>query len=246
MTFRGKDILKVLDQCAESFTFPMLDNGYIYPAAPRLSLLRSPQDWAMVIEVFGFSPRAILPDISVYTFASRLHNPPTPDRFVTREAYERYLKNNPNNEMGSAFPIAEGPWLDQEDGEFLAEHATTVAVRGTPISIPPANTFQQYKISPKYLPRVHVAELCRYLADIEREKILCATEERRINVPPEMEQILQLEEWHHPNLVIGERPSQVETFRQLADVLAKGDTKLYRHSEPPNTHWSNWPEAGTL
>ena len=52
------EILEVLDAACDSFAFPMLDNGYVYLAATRLSLFRSAADWAMVIEVFGFSPRA--------------------------------------------------------------------------------------------------------------------------------------------------------------------------------------------
>ena len=74
MQFAADQILAILDRCCDSFTFPMLDNGYVYLAATRLSLYRSVSDWAMVIEVFGFSPRAGLPDTSILTFASRLHN----------------------------------------------------------------------------------------------------------------------------------------------------------------------------
>ena len=37
-------ILQVFDGCCESYTFPMLDNGYVYLAATRLSLHRSPSD----------------------------------------------------------------------------------------------------------------------------------------------------------------------------------------------------------
>ena len=68
------DILRVLDRCCDDFTFPMLDNGYVYLSATRLSLHRSLEDWAMVIEVFGFSPRADLPDTFIYTFASKLRD----------------------------------------------------------------------------------------------------------------------------------------------------------------------------
>jgi hypothetical protein len=55
-------ILAVLDRSCNAFTFPMLDNEYVYLAATRLSLYRTAAVWAMVIEVFGFSPRAGLPD----------------------------------------------------------------------------------------------------------------------------------------------------------------------------------------
>ena len=50
-------ILGVLDQSAEAFTFPMLDNGYVYLAASRLSLFRSDKHWAVVFEIFWiFAP----------------------------------------------------------------------------------------------------------------------------------------------------------------------------------------------
>jgi hypothetical protein len=61
----------------------MLDNGYVYLAATRLSLYRSATDWAIVIEVFGFSPRAGLPDTHIYTFASRLHDRDPPEGYFT-------------------------------------------------------------------------------------------------------------------------------------------------------------------
>ena len=32
----------------------------------------------------------------------------------------------------------------------------------------------------------------------------------------------------------------------LAKVLATGDVHAYRPTSPPNTHWSNWPDGGTL
>ncbi len=65
MSFDPAHILAILDACAESSTFPMLDNGYVYLSATRLSLHRSMANWAIVIEVFGFSPRAGLPDLHI-------------------------------------------------------------------------------------------------------------------------------------------------------------------------------------
>ena len=42
------------------------------------------------------------------------------------------------------------------------------------------------------------------------------------------------------------RPSSYETWQQLAQVLATGDTRYYQPTLLPNTHWSNWPESGTM
>jgi hypothetical protein len=57
MDWTPAKILSILDRCCAWFDFPMLDNGYIYLAATRLSFYCCDQDWALVIEVFGFSPR---------------------------------------------------------------------------------------------------------------------------------------------------------------------------------------------
>jgi hypothetical protein len=43
-----------------------------------------------------------------------------------------------------------------------------------------------------------------------------------------------------------DRPSSYETWQQLAHVLATGDISHYRPTLAPNTHWSNWPDSGSL
>jgi hypothetical protein len=240
------EILHVLDQCCDEFTFPMLDNGYLYLAATRLALFRSSDDWAMVIEVFGFSPRAGDPDIHIHTFASRLHDRDTPDDYVSREAYDNYIQLHPHNDSRFVFPISSGAWQDPES-DAISEEARDVVLRGQPIQIPPIDEYRRHQIELADPPKVQVFEFCRYLAAVHREKALATPDERRISVLPDMKQILQLEEWHHPNVVEeSDRPSGSETFRQLAKVLVSEDVQVYQPTLPPNTHWRNWPEGGTL
>jgi hypothetical protein len=246
MSFTPESILSVLDRCCEACTFPMLDNGYVYLAATRLSLHRSVTNWAMVIEVFGFSPRAGLPDTGIHTFAERLHDRNRPESYVAREAYERYLANNPHNEFRSFFPIDKGPWQDAENDEFVSKNATEVMVRGGALSLASFEEYLHHGVELEQPPGIQVFELCRLLADIAREQILANPQERRVSVVPDMIQILQVEEWRHPNVVDGERPSESETFQQFARVLAAGDAGLYHPSRQPNTHWRNWPLGGRL
>jgi hypothetical protein len=243
---RAKDILAIFDRCCEAHTFPMLDNGYYYLAATRLSLYRSAVDWALVIETFGFSPRAGDPNITIETFASRLHQRDEPTRYVSREAYERYIVNHPHDEYRAVFPVESGPWQDDEDGEVVSDTAKEVVVRGRPVTLPDRDEYVRRGVNLEKPPRVRVFELCRYLADVMRDEVLATSQERRVSVLPEMDLLLQLEEWHHPDLAGGEVASDSETFRQLASVLATGDIGLYRPSLPPNTHWSHWPDGGTL
>lgn len=118
--------------------------------------------------------------------------------------------------------------------------------RGEVVKLPSLEDYNQHGVELQDAPRVHVFELCRFLADVKREPVLGTSKERRISLLPEMSQILQLEEWNHPNLLEGELPSQSETFQQLAQVLATGNRDAYRPSQPPNTHWKNWPDGGSL
>jgi len=225
----------------------MLDNGYVYLAASRLSLFRSSSDWAMVVEIFGFSPRAGVPDIHVYTFGSRLRRTRRESDFISAAAFETYLANNSNNESTFIFPIEEGGWQDDSNGELLARGRQEVLVRGLAYPTPPREAYAQHGIALALPEDVEVFEFCRWLAATARDRVLGTEEDRRTCVPDELPLILQVDEWHHPDVLNGERPSAVPTFRALAEILAGGsEAGLAAVREKPNTHWSNWPDAGTL
>jgi hypothetical protein len=200
----------------------------------------------MVIEVFGHSPRAGLPDTHIYTFASVLHDRDVPEKYNSREAYDTYVTNNRHNESRFLFPIEQGSWQDLEDCEAVAEDTTKVQVRGRVVNLPPFEEYGRRGIELVEPPQVRVFELCRLLADVEREQVLATPQERRISLLPDMSQLLQLEDWNHLNVVVDDLPSQSETFQQLAQVLVTGEPRLYRPAQPPNTHWRNWPDGGSL
>jgi hypothetical protein len=94
---------------------------------------------------------------------------------------------------------------------------------------------------------VNVYELSRYLGERHRSLVLATPEELRSSIRPDMMQVLQLDAWHHPDVVDDtNRPSGSPTFQQLARVLQTGDIGAYRPTDAPNTHWSHWPEGGRL
>lgn len=242
----SQQILETLDECSKSFTFPMLDNGYVYLAATRLSLHRSVVDWALVIEVFGFNPRAGIPDICVTTFGSRLHERDPRQKYVSAEAYENYLANHPHNEYRFFHPIAAGDWEDEESLELVAGGATHVQLRHQELELPDEVQLRAQGIERSEPPRLTICELCRFLAASHRNEVLATPHERRVSVPPELVEVLVLEEWHHPDLASDDRPSRSETFQQLAEVLVTGEVSRYQPTQAANTHWSNWPDGGTL
>jgi hypothetical protein len=244
MKHTADQILSILDRCCEAFTFPMLDNGYVYLAATRLSLFRSPQDWAMVIEVFGYSPRSGLPDTLIHTFAGTIDNRKSARDFVSQEAYERHLANNPNNAFHAVFPIDEGDWLG---GELVAGGATGLTLRGRSIAMPDPAAYERAGVLLRDPPHMQVFELCRVLAHEARDAVLATPDERRLNVPESLRHLLTLDEWAHPDVVDeSQRPSGSATFQELARVLVTGNVDEYRPTQAPNTHWSHWPSGGTL
>ena len=119
-------------------------------------------------------------------------------------------------------------------------------MRGQALPLPSIDRYLQFGIELEQPPQIQVFELCRLLAAIAREQVLATPQERSISLSPEMVQILQIEEWHHPNVVDGEQPSESEAFQQFAQVLASGEASLYRPSRQSNTHWRNWPQGGQL
>jgi hypothetical protein len=161
MTWTVPEILEVLDRCCESFAFPALDNGYIYPAATRLTAFRSYTDWSIAIEVFGYSPRAGFPEVTIYQFASRFQ-----DRVETpsysAEQRERYLAQHPHDQMTFAYPL-EGSeaWQDEECDEYVAPDVRVLTLRGAPISVPERDSYARLGVELSEPPRVQVFELCR-------------------------------------------------------------------------------------
>jgi hypothetical protein len=144
------------------------------------------------------------------------------------------------------YPLQDGEWMDAEHGEFVDQRAGFAQLRGRPTTLPERDEYATAGIDLADPERIHIFEFCRYLAATAREQVLASPEERRANVLPEMKQILQLENWRHPDVVSGEMPTNSPSFLQLARVLETGDLGAYTLKARGNTHWRNWPMAGTM
>jgi Family of unknown function (DUF7003) len=165
-----------------------------------------------VVEVFGHSPRSGVPDTPIYTFASTLYNRDLPETHANWKAYENYLANHPHNEWRFVYPNGQHNWKSPEsDGEFIAENSTEIQVRNRLLQLPPLEEYGRHGIELQASPRVRVFELCRFIADM-REQVLATPPQRCISILPHMKQVLQLEEWNHPNTADGDLPSQSQRF----------------------------------
>ncbi|MGC4044544.1 MAG: hypothetical protein QM758_12185 [Armatimonas sp.] len=241
----AREILKIL---GEGSSFPMfLNSAYIYLAANRLSLYRSEADWAITIETFGYSYIADSACTDTWTYGSRLVNRSTVKDYVSPEAYQSYLKRHAYYEFESICPIEDGDWFDPEDYPgLLTPTATEILVGGQCIAVPTPEDIGVQGISLESPPKIQLHELCRYLSATMEPDSYFAPQKQQIYIPGELSLLLQLKEWHHPDLLNEEPVDQSETFQQLARVLETGETSYYSPTLAPNTHWSNWPEMKDL
>ncbi len=228
------EILSQLDACCPDFTFPMLDNGYVYLADVRLSAYRTEAYWALIIETLGSNFRASGVYNALHCYGNCFAHPAG----LADDGIVAVLDDPLNN-----------PIFDEEDRWDVQQEKGSLRVRGKTIA---------YDVSMKHLLEkgigedtwdsggVTITELVRSLLPEHHALLLATEEELRQRLPFDLPLVLRLDEWHHPDVVEDELPSGNEAFQMIADVFVSGDPMRYKPTLPPNTHWSNWLEGGTL
>jgi hypothetical protein len=234
-SFTKEEILNQLDEHARGFTFPMLDNGYVYLADTRLSAYRNESGWALVIEIIGANYKAG----GYHGIDNTLHCYGNCLFCKTGTANENFLK---------FIADGEGERLFDEEYEWYVNPGTqNLRLREAliPLNLE-VNFLAAKEIVFEEASRVTAAELLRSLVPEYQNLYFATEEELRQRVPSDLPLILRLEEWNHPDLAAEELPSHSETFQMIADVLISGNPSLYKPTLAPNTHWRNWPEGGSL
>jgi hypothetical protein len=233
--FETSDILQQLDQYTKSYGFPMLDHGYVYLGDVRLTGWANSEYWTLIIETLGFNPRAGGAGgfiNALYCFGNNLIEPPV-------------LSNN-----RFLYPVSENPsepLLEDDYSDYIREGVQTITIREQthPIIMYP-EFYAVQGIQLEEPPRLLAHELLRGLLPEHRLALLATQQELCQQFSPILPQVLQLDQWHHPDVIRGELPSQMQSFQMIAEVLVQQNPSLYRPSEQPNTHWRYWPEGGSL
>jgi hypothetical protein len=228
-------ILRQLDQYAVEEKFPHLEaRGGCQPAAWRLHAYRAPGRWALAVEQLSFYRDTATIDNDVYTYGNCLALGPG------------------LHEEGMLCPTddgPEGPTFDVDsaaDWGLVHPGARTILIRGRVVPLdlrPRALAVKGIRLSQP--PRATGAELLRSLLPEHRDLLLASDEELARLLPPGLPCLLKLDEWCHPDTAAGERPSECETFRLLAEVLVSGDPQRYQPTEEPNTDWRLWADKGS-
>ncbi|HEX5597356.1 MAG TPA: hypothetical protein VFX61_15265 [Micromonosporaceae bacterium] len=115
----------------------------------------------------------------------------------------------------------------------VGEQVTPVVLRGRSVPVVAS-------------PGEPMVDVLRRILLTHRDLLLATEDELRGRIPFDIPEVLRLEEWHQPVFDDDVLPSETETYKLLAEVLAAGDPGRYRPTLPPTTHWSHWPDSGTL
>lgn len=230
-----KEILAQLDKCNSEYTFPMLDNGYVYPAGTKLTAYRDDKRWVIVIEAIGFSYRGgghngISNCLHIY--GNCLSYEPG-----TRNENFLYLTDDANN----------CNTFDNEEYFYLNPDCKTFLLRDQVLPLHQDRDFYENSgIEIEDHERINAFEFLRLLDFLYHDKIVATENEISERIPVGLTKIIELHNWFHPDVANDELPSKNETFIQIAKVLETGDITFYKPTHEPNTSWRNWPEGGTL
>lgn|GEM_PF-248657 len=259
-------VLHQLDFRAQTFSFPLLDNGHLFQADSRLSAYGDGKCWAVIIEILGYNPRAT----GYEGFADALY------------CFGNCLKGQPPglSDVGSVYTASDGPKVPLfSQGNDLNTDAESLCIRDIVV---PINRDPVFLASKRIGPRFDAAhlkayamrqkeplrknlldaarrmedaggadefrgqDLLRSLVPEHRNLLLATDDELSQRLSMELPLLLRLDAWHHPDISAGELPSESEAFKMIAEVLATGDASWYKPTQEPNTHWSNWPMGGDL
>ena len=264
------------DARREPAFFPDFDHGYNYHVDQRLSAYGDGARWVVVIEQLSVNPRSGAfagINTTLYYHGNAVELEPQPgwgDKAVHSLSvvedgpggplfkegdFERIdLKAADVRIRGQVVPIrtdANYYWARNIEVESITHKQIDQMIADARHLLPPEHAEAQVKSFEEMRGRVGKFELdtwhlARGLVPEHRDLLLATEAERRKGVPSGLPLLLQVDEWDHPRLMEQELPSSCESFKMLARVLAKRDPGEYRPTEPPNTHWSNWPQSGSL
>lgn len=208
-----------------------------YPIDVRLSVYRRDTAWAIFIENLVFWILGVEGHLSVQLFAYCFGNdlPQSPGCV------------NQDNQITADGPS--GPLFDPADIMQMLISPTakdmTVRRKVIPITADPAD-YAAAGIKLKQSPRVLGYELLRLVAPKHRRLFFSAEAQIIKWIGEPMPLLLRLDKWRHPDRDKGETPADSESFQMIADVIGHNDPSFYQPRVLPNTHWSNWPLAGTM
>lgn len=225
-----------------------LEHGYCETAGSRIHLYADAERWAIVFEKSGYQNRGTSAEIELNYVGNCIDYP------IDKYPERNYITNSSRIiliEPAEFDRIENKDGEDMETFEFIGQHIKEIKIRDN--FIPFDNDFKNYKQAgitiaddnnPKKL--ISFANLIRYLNETNPELISATEDEIKKHIPTDLPKILTIDEFHFTSRYeTANPPSSQETYQLIARILVTKDTALWKPTQQPNNHWSNW-ESGNL
>ena len=222
---RAESMLALLDSHATAGDFPALDNAHWHLASGRMRGLRSRVDWALLVELLVFNEPELTYVTEAYAFGT----------LVTKRGFQ--LLELPAIEPSASSPLwtPAGEWI-QASGirEIRLGDGTLLSVCCDPsgencVRLEPGDCYDEVRFLRGVVGSVGMDRLT------PRQAILNALPRLR-----EADEIISLENWDHPDINGGERPSGSLAIRACCRYLAGETLKLDYEGLSANVHWTRW------
>ena len=242
--FTEEDILNCLDKAAANLDFPGFNGINIDMVTARLTGFRNDTDWALTIEeiVSWYGLNGVEPVLMISAFGSRIFiNEPFATYFpvkYTLGELER-SKEKDYQDMSVAGIICDEGFDVWEEYEQEIPDYLLVVIRGKKIIINSSEIQRHPQIKDSFN-----FDLIIHIANKYRTQMLATETELREIVPQELTQVIQLDNWHHPDVYNPNSefsvPSKTKSMQMIAEVLVSDNPELYQPCEENNVDWQKW------
>ncbi len=221
--------LEDLDKHASEFNFPVLDNAYVEMAATRLTAFRSVGDWVIALEVLGYSTNegAFVNDL--YAFGSCL----VKEGFISSTSVMSASPDNPLIDPPTDAWVADWErWSVVVKGKLFEFAPDREEYISQGIEVPSdggAGSLSESQVLRFFIHREGAGELFMQEGELRTE----------LQLDPGMSVFLQTEQWQHPDVAGGEKPSTNVSIRSLLTALDSNSPAVFQGG-CPNTDWRHW------
>lgn len=222
------------------YFIPDLGDGYFNLGLSRISLYGNKENHVIVFEKTGYHNRKRAIVITLHYFGNCLQNMPI-------VANGRYVSNTDYIDLFSE----ENFELIEEDFELLSPAVDSIIIRGKKLKVSQdINDYIKLGIevdtldNPKKL--IDFISFMRYNCEIYPELFRATEKEKREKIPDSLTHIMVINDWYHEYYTKSDDFLSSETMKLLIEVIENEDTTLWKPTQEPNNHWSNWLDSGNL
>jgi len=227
-----EQILNYLDKC----DFPMLDNGYYYHADQELRIFRKDKNWLIILQVLQFNNHCLLiKGVTTIVY-----------KYGTSIEPESSFSNDSFHNLAEDYEVPSFIEEDETFNSYLNPLAKYIRLRNKKIKIEHDTTkYVRKGIDLETEDKIRPWEFLRYLTPEFSNHFWLTNEELKID--QDLEEAIRIKTWEHPDN-IETVFSDMNSFKEISKCLALNiefdRTKI--ETKNSNTHWSNWPNGGTL